>query len=291
MTGFASRTGGEAEYSWVIELRSVNAKGLDLRFRLPEQLASLDPVLRSDLQKRIARGSVNLSIKLERGEGQVALTLDQTALASVLDAARVAASEAAARGLEMQATTAGELLAIPGVMRRQEGDEADAPLAAIKADIDACLAEFLAARASEGASLKAVLTRQLDEIGALTGEAAEVAEARRPKMEATLKENLTRIASTVGEVEPDRIAQELALLAVKADVTEEIDRLEAHVTAGRALLEDEGPVGRRLDFLMQEFNREANTLCSKAGDSDLTKLGLELKALIEQMREQVQNLE
>lgn len=291
MTGFASRAGGDTSFSWVIELRSVNSKGLDLRMRLPEQLATLDPVIRADLQKRAARGSVTLSIRLEQSEGAVSLALDEAALDVAIEAANIATRTATAKGLTLSTASPAELLSIPGVMRRVDGSDAEVPLKAVKQDIEAVITEFLAARDAEGKALETVLLRQLSEIAALTTQAATAAEARRPKMEASLSENLARITSKSSEVEPDRVAQELALLAVKADVTEEIDRLQSHVAAGRALLDEDAPVGRRLDFLMQEFNREANTLCSKSGDNALTKCGLELKALIEQMREQVQNVE
>lgn len=291
MTGFASRTGGNASFSWVIELRSVNAKGLDIRLRLPEQLSALDPVIRAAIQKRAARGNVSLSVRLERGEGQASLSLDEAALATVVEAARHANDVSAASGLVLDPATPAQLLSIPGVMRRSEGDEADVPVEAIKTDVEAALDVFGKARDAEGANLAGILSRQLDDIAVLTAKARDAAQARRPKMEASLTENLARVAATAGEVGPDRVAQELALLAVKADVTEEIDRLKAHVDGARALLAEDAPVGRRLDFLMQEFNREANTLCAKSADSALTQAGLDLKVLIDQMREQVQNVE
>ena len=146
-------------------------------------------------------------------------------------------------------------------------------------------------RQSEGAALCAVLAAQLDEVSALTQEAAALAEARKEDVAAMLKENLARVLDNTDGADPDRVAQELALLAVKADVTEEIDRLITHVAAARSLVRDGGAVGRKLDFLMQEFNREANTLCSKSGDAALTAIGLDLKLTIDQMREQVQNVE
>jgi uncharacterized protein (TIGR00255 family) len=153
------------------------------------------------------------------------------------------------------------------------------------------LSDFIQMRESEGQALFRVLGGQLDQVASLTDQAADLAEQRKDKMAEALRENLSRVLDNAQGVEPDRIAQELALLAVKADITEEIDRLKAHVRAARELLAQDVAVGRKLDFLMQEFNREANTLCSKAQSADLTSVGLELKAVIDQMREQVQNVE
>ncbi|MWD28885.1 DUF1732 domain-containing protein, partial [Aquicoccus sp. SCR17] len=191
---------------------------------------------------------------------------------------------------------AADLLALRGVMEPAQASEDDeagrAALArAVQAGLDAALEDFLEMRRSEGAALAALLEDHLAEIAALTEQAAEEAEARRPEAATALRAALARVMENAENADPDRVAQELALLAVKADVTEELDRLRAHVAAARDLLAAGGAVGRRLDFLMQEFNREANTLCSKSQASVLTATGLELKAVIERMREQVQNVE
>jgi uncharacterized protein (TIGR00255 family) len=159
------------------------------------------------------------------------------------------------------------------------------------ADFETLLADFLDMRGREGAALRQVLERQLDEIAALTAQARAVLAPRAESMAAALRTALERVVGTAEGADPDRVAQELALIAVKADVAEELDRLTAHVEAAHTLLQETGPVGRKLDFLTQEFNREANTLCSKAQDRDLTRIGLDLKAVIDQMREQVQNVE
>ena len=164
-------------------------------------------------------------------------------------------------------------------------------LAALRADLDPLLADFAAMRASEGKALAAVISAQISQIDTLTAEAKTAAESRRDDQARVLNDNLARVMSGVAEADPDRVAQELALLVVKADVTEELDRLAAHIAAARTLLAEKGAVGRKFDFLMQEFMREANTLCSKSGNAALTRIGLDLKTVIDQMREQVQNVE
>jgi uncharacterized protein (TIGR00255 family) len=210
----------------------------------------------------------------------------------VLDALGKVEEQAAARSLSLAPTSAADLLALRGVMEQSAAEEDPAPVVkALRKEFESLVAEFVQMRETEGAALAAVLNSQLAQVEALTGEAAKKAEDRKPKVAEALKANLARVLENSDGADPDRVAQELAMLAVKADVTEEIDRLGAHVAAARDLLDAGGAVGRKLDFLMQEFNREANTLCSKAQNSDLTATGLELKAVIDQMREQVQNIE
>jgi len=178
------------------------------------------------------------------------------------------------------------------VMETSAGQDDVAPLLAqLRDEIPGLIEHFVSMRAQEGDALANVLAGQVTQIETLTAEAAKLAEARRESVAETLRKNLARVLDNAAGADPDRVAQELALLAVKADVTEEIDRLGAHVGAARALLDKGGAVGRKLDFLMQEFNREANTLCSKSQSTELTSVGLALKAVIDQMREQVQNVE
>jgi uncharacterized protein (TIGR00255 family) len=193
---------------------------------------------------------------------------------------------------ELQPVRATDVAAMRGVLDPAQGEaDQSALLAALMADFEALVADFGAARRAEGARIGAVIAQQVERIAALTEAAAEAAEARRPAVQRALNEALARVLEGAAEADPQRVAQELAMLAVKADVTEEIDRLHAHVAAARSLLADGGAVGRRLDFLMQEFMREANTLCSKSGSTELTRIGLDLKTVIDQMREQVQNVE
>ena len=176
----------------------------------------------------------------------------------------------------------------------QDGAGAADPAALAEAalrDLPGLIADFSAMRGEEGAALAAAILQRLDEVSGLVGQARLLAEERRDRQAETLRTNLARVLDNADGADPDRVAQELALLAVKSDLAEEMDRLDAHVAAARGLLAQEGPVGRKLDFLMQEFNREANTLCSKAQSADLTRVGLDLKTVIDQMREQVQNVE
>ena len=293
MTGFAAAQGTTGAHSWSCELRSVNAKGLDLRLRIPEWLEGFEPYVRGELGKALARGNVSMTLRINRNEDAGAdLTINEAMLATVLSS--MAKIEAAAKvaGVDLAPSTSAEILSQRGVL--EQGNTADDPapiVAALKGAFAAILTDFVNMRASEGAALKAVLLDQLDEIDTLQSRAADLAEARKPQMAETLRNNLARVLDNADKVDEARVAQELALLAVKADVTEEIDRLKAHVSAARDLLAKGGAVGRKLDFLMQEFNREANTLCSKAQNSDLTAIGLDLKSVIDQLREQVQNFE
>ncbi|MBV1903802.1 MAG: DUF1732 domain-containing protein, partial [Marinosulfonomonas sp.] len=197
------------------------------------------------------------------------------------------------RGVSLTPATAADVLMVRGVLESSVGDATDtAPLsAALKAALPELLNAFNEMRQAEGNVLHGVLSEQVDRIETLTSDAAAMAAVRLQQMQANLRENLARVLDNTEGSDPDRVAQELALLAVKSDVTEEIDRLGAHVKAARDLLASKDAVGRKLDFLTQEFNREANTLCSKAQSSDLTAIGLDLKAVIDQMREQVQNVE
>lgn len=296
MTAFASRRGqGQgvlAGHSWAWEMRGVNGKGLDLRLRLPDWVEGLEVAIRQELARRLARGNVTLNLRLTRETGGEGLRLNPAGLAVALGALAAVETAATAAGVATTAPTTTEVLGLRGVVETTNGDGDTAPLLAVLlADFRALLDAFVAMRAAEGAALVAVLGGQLDAVTDLLAAARAAAAARAPRAELALNEAMRRVLGAV-EVDPARVAQELALLAVKADVTEELDRLDAHVAAARALLAGGGgPVGRKFDFLAQEFNREANTLCAKAGDIELTRIGLDLKHTIDQLREQVQNLE
>ncbi len=292
MTGFASGKGEFGPHSWTWELRSVNGKGLDMRIRVPDWLTGLEAALRAVLSKSLSRGNVTLSLRISRDESQPDLALNTVAMSAALDALQQTQAMAEARGIALAPSKASDLLTLKGML--DAGAEADDPaplVAQMTTEFTPLLAAFLDMRQTEGEALAAILASQLDQVAELTAQAAELAEQRKDKMAEALRENLARVLDNAQGVEPERVAQELALIAVKADITEEIDRLSAHVTAARDLLAQDSAVGRKLDFLMQEFNREANTLCSKAQSADLTSVGLELKAVIDQMREQVQNVE
>ncbi|GGG58473.1 hypothetical protein GCM10011415_00330 [Salipiger pallidus] len=292
MTGFASHSGDHGDLRWIWELRGVNGKGLELRLRLPDRIEGLEPLVRSAAGKRLARGNVQVSLRLSGAAEEGASELDETGMARVLDA--IARIEAAAgrRGLALEPSTAAQIVALRGVMASGQFSVDSTELRkALLTGFEAALDAFVEMRCREGAALHAVLSAQLDEIEGLIRDAAQAVEARRDEQAERLRAQLARVMDAADSADPVRVAQELALIAVKSDVTEELDRLSAHVDAAHDLLASEGPVGRKLDFLMQEFNREANTLCSKSGASALTQIGLTLKTVIDQMREQVQNVE
>jgi uncharacterized protein (TIGR00255 family) len=289
MTGYATREGAAPGLRWTWEVRGVNARGLDMRLRLPDGLGGLEAPLRKKLSEVLARGSVNVTLRLTRAEAGAAAGVDPAALDAALAALAQVRARAAAQGLDLAPPSPAEILSLRGL-----GDAQAAPDlpqdAALLAEADDLIADFAAMRADEGRALAALLTAQIARIADLTEAAARAAEARSETQAETFRSNVRKLLDTT-DLDEARIAQELALLAVKSDVTEEIDRLRAHVSAARDLLGKGGPVGRKLDFLMQEFNREANTLCSKSGDAALTSIGLDLKLAIDQTREQVQNVE
>ncbi len=292
MTGFARVDGGFDDRRWTWEVKSVNARGLELRFRLPQGFDALEPALRKAVKARLARGAVSVSLSL-RGEGaEGRMRINEQALAGAL-----AMVERVAREIECAPPRPEGVLALRGVMEPADegGDEAvgggaEALAARLSDSFDDALAALQKARREEGDALARVLASQFDEIEALVAAAAQSAAASAAAIRDRIAAQLAELLGEAGLPE-DRLAQEAALLAVKADVREEIDRLRSHLEAGRALLLEAGPAGRQLDFLSQEFNREANTLCAKAADMGLKRIGLDLKKVIDQLREQVQNIE
>ena len=292
MTGFASVAGEFQDWIWVWDIRAVNARGFDLRLRLPDWIAGLEQAVRGAVGGVAVRGSVNVGLRLNRAAGDTGEVLDEAALDRVMRQMAKIDAAAAQAGHSLGRATAADILALRGVLVSAAPEDDAEPLGkALVADLPGLMAAFDAMRQDEGRNLAAVLNTQLDRIEALAAEAAELAEARKDLVAEKLRGNLARVLDNSEGADPDRVAQELALIAVKTDITEEIDRLGAHVSAARALLADTGAVGRKFDFLTQEFNREANTLCAKAQSGDLTRAGLDLKAVIDQMREQVQNVE
>lgn len=287
MTGFARAERQAGPLRVRIELKSVNGRGLDMRLRLAPGLDAVEIPLRQLLSKTLSRGSINLMVTLDRGAGGGAVRVNQQALATV-----VAALEDL-RHVDAAPPRLDGILALPGVLELDDGaGEADEDEQA--ALILGCAAEAIerlkAARLQEGAEIAAVLRGQLESVALLVDKAEAHPARTRAAIEARLREQLAALRDDPG-LPQERLAQEALLLATKADIQEELDRLRAHIAAARTLIEQGGPVGRRLDFLAQEFNREANTLCSKANAVDLTAIGLDLKAVIDQLREQVQNVE
>ena len=294
MTGFAAAKGQGAGYAWAWDIRSVNGKGLDVRMRVPDWIEGLEPVLRADIGRAMLRGNVSLSLKVGRDQGEAGevLRVNPLALQAVLRALSEVEAAAMSTGVTLAQATAADVLVMRGVLDAAT-IEADttALRAALMEDFPKLISDFNAMRAAEGAALNRVIAGQLGTIAALTADAATEALARRDSSAVTLRDALARVLANAEGVDETRLAQELAMLAVKTDVTEELDRLAAHVGAARRLLDEAGQVGRKFDFLMQEFMREANTLCSKAASLALTRIGLDLKTVIDQLREQVQNVE
>ena len=292
MTAFGSGKGSFEAYSWTWELRSVNGKGLDLRLRVPDWIEGLEAGLKVRLAKVLSRGNISLSLRVQSEDLAGSLSLNQGQLSGVLAAMAQVEAQAMDMGVSLAPANAADVLSVRGVLETgNAAQETGGLFKALIADFEPVLDSFLAMRATEGAALEQVLNNQLEEIARLTVEAAKAAEARKPEVAENLRNALARILDNSDGADENRVAQELAMLSVKADVTEEIDRLSAHVDAARGLVAKGSPIGRKLDFLSQEFNREANTVCSKAQSNALTTIGLELKTVIDQMREQVQNVE
>lgn len=296
MTGFAALTGEIDTSSGVFacqwDLRSVNGRGLDLRFRLPDWLEGLEPLLRKRLGETLKRGNATLTLKISRADLGGTMRLNPQALDAAVALVMAAEARAEAQGLGLAPITAADLLALRGVIDTGPELVDPAPVVAALAEAaEGLISAFESARAAEGRALAAIVGAQIDQIDTLTRQARDAAAARRPDQIEALRAALARVGEAEPGVDPGRLEQELALIAVKTDVTEELDRLGAHVAAARTLIVGGEAVGRKLDFLMQEFNREANTLCSKAQSAELTRIGLDLKTVIDQMREQVQNLE
>ena len=290
MTGFAREEGTLDSWRWAWELRSVNNKGLDIRMRLPPSVDGLEQAARNLIAARFKRGSVTANLRLDRSAGGGAISINREALEQVL------ALHAELEGKVDPAPPRLEgLLAVRGMVEigDEEQDEAAqrALAAAVSESLDKALSALAQARDDEGARLLDILSPQVDEIDRLISQAQGTAEAQPARLKQKIADQLAALVEASPPLAEERLAQELALLATRADVREETDRLMAHSAAARDLLTSDESVGRRLDFLCQEFNREANTLCSKAVDLDLTNIGLALKAVIEQFREQVQNVE
>ena len=291
MTGYAGLSGQAEGVSWDWDVRSVNSRGLDVRMRLADGFEALEPKLRAALAGAITRGSVSVALKLGQRSYALDVSLNVAGLAAAIKMLDEAHKSAKAKGVKLRKTSAAELLQMRGVVEQGAGLAiSETVLAAAEAQIALLVDALTAMRRAEGAALNKVLLGQVETIADLTAKARISAEARAANAGDLLAARVSALLDS-GSAEPDRLAQELALLAVKTDITEEIDRLNAHVAAARDLIAAGGPVGRKLDFLMQEFNREANTLCSKAQSTALTSIGLEMKLVIDQMREQVQNLE
>ena len=290
MTGFARSEGHADGLGWVWEIKSVNSKSLDLRCRLPAGYDALEPGLRTMLAERLKRGAVTVSFTTTKALTAAPLRVNRAALAEIMVLAKELASETGAAPPRIDG-----LLALKGVL--ESGEEAvdetanDRRRAAMQRDFGVALDALAAMRRAEGKRLVPVLEARLAEIAALAAKAERTSAAQPAAAKARLREQITTLLEAVPAIPEERLAQEAALIVARGDIREELDRLVAHVDAARALVNEGGAIGRRLDFLCQELNREANTLASKSPDLELTRLALDLKAAIEQLREQVQNIE
>jgi uncharacterized protein (TIGR00255 family) len=290
MTGFAREAGVTGSYQWAWELKTVNGRGLEVRVRTPSGLDAIGEEARGQILKALTRGQGQLNLSLSKASAAPKLRVNQDVLQSLLSAIG---------GLTLpdnvKPASLDGLLSVRGVVELDD-DAADPSqdeglVAALRAGIDTLIGSLKTARLKEGQALAVVLGQQLDNISRLVDE-AEAAPARRPEaIRARLEAQIAELLDGKAALDPARLHQEAVLIAARADIREELDRLRAHVDAARGLLQEGGSVGRRLDFLAQEFGREANTLCAKANDVSLSRIGLELKAVIEQFREQVQNVE
>lgn len=291
MTGFARAEGRKDSRSWTWEVKSVNARGLDVRCRVPAGFERLEHPARERVKERFRRGNVTLALSVSSSQGEAGYRVNHAVLGELL---------ATLPEIIKQVPDAGPpsvdgLLALKGVMEPVEDDLGDDDREALDAeilvDLVSALESLAAMRGDEGSKLALVLNERLDDIGRLCGEAEKLAEAQPQAIHEKLKAQVQALLDDMPALPEERLAQETALLASKADLREELDRLKAHLEAARGLMIADGGVGRKLDFLCQEFNRETNTLCSKSQDIGLTRIGLDLKATIEQFREQVQNIE
>jgi len=290
MTGFARTQGAQGAWRWHWEVRSVNARGLDVRVRVPEGFEGLEQPVRMLANERFSRGAITTSLTLDADPSRGAVRVNQEALQQVLAALKQLEGK-----VKADPPTLDGILALRGVIEAQPPALGEAELAARDAAVLDSLANALdalkAARRDEGARLDAILKQHTQRMEGLVAEAEALAATQPEQLRARLKTSIDEILKSRPGLAEERLAQEIALLLVKADVREEIDRLKSHLTQARNLFADSGAQGRRLDFLAQELNREANTLCSKSSDILLTRVGLELKAVIDQLREQVQNVE
>lgn len=294
MTGYARAEGRDAQTSWVWEAKSVNGRGLELRCKLAHGHDSLEIAARDAAAKRLKRGNVQMSLTISRMGEQSLLQVNTPLLGQLLSMCK----EWEGRFPGVAPARLDGLLAIKGVLEpadnAEQGDDEATLLAreaAMKLTMESMLDQLAAMRRDEGSRIGAVLKAQLAEIAQLTAKAAACASLRPEAIRERFQAQLAAVLEAAPSLAEERVAQEVALLVVKADIREELDRLKAHVEAAEELIGQGGAIGRKLDFLAQEFNREANTLCSKSADVELTRIGLDLKAVIDQLKEQVQNIE
>lgn len=292
MTGFARVPGEAGNVRWTWELRSVNGKNLDVRIRIPTGLEVLEQKIRERCAATLKRGSVTVGLSMRRDEGEAVLSINERALEAVLAAVDLLKT----RLPDVQSPSLDGILSQKGVFELKEPEDDEetraAMIEALLETLDSALEELVDMRRKEGLAIGSVIGGQIDKIAELTSRAENLPARSTEAIKARLAAQVAELMeASGGALDPQRLHQEAVLLATKADIREELDRLVTHIAAVRELLAGGGAIGRRLDFLAQEFNRETNTLCSKSNDVELTSIGLDLKAVIDQMREQIQNLE
>lgn len=291
MTGFARSEGTSGRYRWAWELRSVNGKGLDVRLRLPPGMEAYETEVKRVLSEHLSRGNLQVSLAVNVAETRVEAVLNRDALHAVL----ALRAELGPEVIDPAPLRLDALMGVRGLLEFQEATDTreaiEARDAAIFEGLEVAVRALRAMRESEGEALKSVLSAHVDRIAELTRAVEDDPSRTTTEIARRLESQVATLLETAPSLDRDRLHMEAALLATKADLREEIDRLKAHVTAARDLLDKGGPIGRKLDFLAQEFNRESNTLCSKSNAATVTAIGLELKAVVDQFREQVQNLE
>lgn len=290
MTGFARSHDACGVYAFEWELRSVNAKGFDLRMRMPPGWDAVEPLVRKRATELLSRGTVYANLTVKRSDAAPVIRVNDEVLASVMKVA----AELSAK-LKAPPPTVDGILAIKGVLEVSEPDDTEqerqAAEAAIFKAFERALADLIEMRRREGATLQQILASRLDEIATLSSRADAAPGRQASAIKARLAEQVALLLESSERFDADRLHQEAIMVATKADIREELDRIASHITQARELIGKGGAVGRRLDFLAQEFNREVNTTCSKSNDVELTNIGLEMKNVVEQFREQVQNLE
>ncbi len=288
MTGFARIEGMKDDYRWVWEAKSVNSKGLDIRFRLPRGFDGVETVLRRTATKTISRGNLFVFLNLKKPQTEPILKINRHLLEQLILLAEEYGGSKATVNVE-------QLLIKSGVVESAEDNEdqeiPDTYKRAILESYDDLMRGIASVRFQEGEELTKITIGHISEISSLTEEAARISRNLTIQYADTLREQIKEVLYDSDRVPEERLAQEIAFLAAKGDIREEIDRMLSHVTSANKLLACDGPIGRQLDFLCQEFNREANTICSKSNNIDLTNLGLSLKLTIERLREQTQNIE
>lgn len=290
MTGFGRAQGQFENHTWVWEIRSVNGKGLDVRMRIPPGLDAFDQFVKTTLKAELSRGNVNVSLQLQKDNKEADVKINEQALDKLISAAKDAAKKH-----DLPMPSIDSLLAIRDIVEVTDMEDGEDFLKevdeALKASFKEAVEAIKKSRSDEGAATFKMLSDILNDVECLLKEGEEIASKQPGALKQKFEEKVSALFDNKQGVDEERIVQEIVILATKADVKEETDRLHAHIDSARKLMDESGPVGRKLDFLTQEFNRETNTLCSKSSDITLTNIGLSLKTAIDQFREQVQNVE